>query len=98
MEKRLKDFAPYQINKVVLAKAKSDVSFMHNGPAFHGEEVTDEVIDGPHSAVWDHAENRMHTEKAVLNIIIIYFLSNPKTSWCENKPAMRLGRGNSNTG
>jgi len=70
IEKRLKDFAPYQINEDVLAKAKSDVIFMHNGPAFHGEEVTDEVIDGPHSAVWDEAENRMHTEKAVLSLVI----------------------------
>jgi len=70
IEKRLKDFAPYQINEDVLAKAKSDVIFMHNGPAFHGEEVTDEVIDGPYSAVWDQAENRMHTEKAVLSLVI----------------------------
>jgi len=70
IEKRLKDFAPFQINEGVLAKAKGDVIFMHCGPAFHGEEMTDEVIDGPHSAVWDEAENRMHTQKAVLSLVI----------------------------
>ncbi len=70
IEQRLKDWAPYQINESVLAKAKNDVIFMHNGPAFHGEEVTDEVIDGPRSAVWDEAENRMHTEKAVLSLVV----------------------------
>jgi len=51
IEKRLKDFGPYQINEAVLAKAKDDVIFMHCGPAFHGEEMTDEVIYGPHSAL-----------------------------------------------
>jgi len=70
IEKRLKDFGPYQINEAVLAKAKDDVIFMHCGPAFHGEEMTDEVIYGPHSAVWDEAENRMHTQKAVLSLLI----------------------------
>jgi len=70
IEKRKQDFAPYQINEAVLAKAKDDVIFMHCGPAFHGEEMTDEVIYGPHSAVWDEAENRMHTQKAVLSLVI----------------------------
>ena len=70
IEKRVKDFGPYQINEEVLAKAKDDVIFMHCGPAFHGEEMTDEVIYGSHSAVWDEAENRMHTEKAVLSLVI----------------------------
>jgi len=70
IEKRLKDFGPYHINEQVLAKAKGDVIFMHCGPAFHGEEMTDEVIYGSHSAVWDEAENRMHTEKAVLSLVV----------------------------
>jgi ornithine carbamoyltransferase len=70
VDKRLKDFGPYQINEQVLAKAKDDVIFMHCGPAFHGEEMTDEVIYGSHSAVWDEAENRMHTEKAVLSLVV----------------------------
>jgi len=70
IEKRKEDFAPYQITEAVLAKAKDGVIFMHCGPAFHGEEMTDEVIDGPYSAVWDEAENRMHTQKAVLSLVI----------------------------
>ena len=70
IEKRLKDFGPYQINEAVLAKAKDDVIFMHCGPAFHGEEMTDEIIYGSHSAVWDEAENRMHTQKALLSLVI----------------------------
>lgn len=70
IEKRLKDFAPFQINEAVLAKAKEDVIFMHCLPGYRGEEMTDEVIEGPHSVVWDQAENRMHTEKAVLSLVM----------------------------
>ena len=70
IEKRRKDFGPYQISEAVLAKAKDDVIFMHCGPAFHGEEMTDEIIYGSHSAVWDEAENRMHTQKALLSLVI----------------------------
>jgi len=70
VEKRLKDFAHLQINEAVLAKAKDDVIFMHCLPAHRGQEMTDEVIEGPYSVVWDQAENRMHTEKAVLSLVI----------------------------
>ena len=69
-EKRIKDFAPYQINSQVLSKAKKDVIFMHCLPGYRGEEMTDEVIEGSHSAVFDQGENRMHTEKAVLALFI----------------------------
>jgi ornithine carbamoyltransferase len=69
-EKRVRDFAPYQINVSVLSKAKKDAIFMHCLPGYRGEEMTDEVIEGPQSAVWDQAENRMHTEKAVLALIV----------------------------
>lgn len=69
-EKRIKDFAPYQINVNVLREAKRDAIFMHCLPGYRGEEMTDEVIEGPQSAVWDQAENRMHTEKAVLALVI----------------------------
>ena len=69
-EKRIKDFAPYQINASVLSEAKKDAIFMHCLPGYRGEEMTDEVIEGPQSAVWDQAENRMHTEKAVLALVI----------------------------
>ena len=65
-EKRLRDYAPYQINSTVAQGAAGDFIFMHCLPGYRGEEMTDEIIEGPHSAVWDQAENRMHTEKAVL--------------------------------
>jgi len=69
-EERLKDFAPFQINDAVLAKAKDDVIFMHCLPGNRGEEMTDEVVEGPHSVVWDEAENRMHTQKAILSLVV----------------------------
>lgn len=59
-------FAPYQVNADVMAQAKPDAIFMHCLPAKRGLEVTDDVIDGPQSVVFDEAENRMHTQKAVL--------------------------------
>jgi ornithine carbamoyltransferase len=49
-----------------VARASDDVIVMHCLPAHRGEEITDEVIDGPHSVVWDQAENRLHAQKALL--------------------------------
>lgn len=69
-EKRMNDFAPYQVNQELVDLADDDVIFMHCLPAIRGKEVTAEVIDGPHSAIYDEAENRMHAQKAVL----YYFL------------------------
>lgn len=59
-------FAPYRVTREVLSKCDPNVIFEHCLPAMRGNEVTDEVIDGPHSVVFDEAENRLHTEKAVL--------------------------------
>jgi ornithine carbamoyltransferase len=57
---------PYQVNAALLAHAKPDAIFMHCLPAHRGEEVTDEVIDGPQSVVFDEAENRLHAQKGIL--------------------------------
>lgn len=59
-------FRPYQVNSDLLALAEPDVTVLHCLPAHRGEEITDSVIDGPHSAVWDEAENRLHAQKALL--------------------------------
>ncbi|HEY3263862.1 MAG TPA: ornithine carbamoyltransferase [Actinomycetota bacterium] len=59
-------FLAYQLDQRKVELAKSDVMVLHCLPAHRGQEITDEVIDGPHSAVWDQAENRLHTQKALL--------------------------------
>ena len=63
---RLKIFHDYQVNAKLVAQAKPDVLVMHCLPAHRGEEITDEVMDGPHSVVFDEAENRLHAQKAIL--------------------------------
>lgn len=65
-EKRLSDLADYQINSNLVELAKPDVIFMHCLPAHRGEEVSAEVMDGPHSVVFDQAENRLHAQKALI--------------------------------
>ncbi len=72
-KKRLKDFAKYQVNGKLMAHAP-DAYFLHCLPARRGEEVTDEVIDGPHSAVVQQAGNRLHVQKGIL----AWLLSRPK--------------------
>jgi ornithine carbamoyltransferase len=65
-EQRRAAFAPYQVNAGLMAAAGPEAMFLHCLPARRGEEVTDEVLDGPASAVWPQAENRMHSYRAVL--------------------------------
>ncbi len=69
-ERRLKDFLPYQVTPEVMGWAKPDAVFMHCLPARRGEEVAPEVIDGPRSLVMEEVENRLHTEKAVLALLL----------------------------
>lgn len=65
-EKRGEIFAPFQVNKSLMAKAKEGVFFMHCLPAHRGEEVTDDVIDSSQSIVYDQAENRLHVQKVIM--------------------------------
>ncbi len=66
-QKRLEVFSPrYQVNAALVARARRNAIVMHCLPAHRGQEITDEVADGPQSALWDQAENRMHAQKALL--------------------------------
>jgi ornithine carbamoyltransferase len=70
VERRRKIFKKYQINKELLSLAKPDAIVMHCLPAHSGEEITDDVIDSAQSVVLDQAENRLHTQKALLEKMI----------------------------
>ncbi|MBQ0896321.1 ornithine carbamoyltransferase [Micromonospora sp. U56] len=67
---RITPFLPYQVNDALLAHAAADVIVLHCLPAHRGEEITDEVLDGPRSAVFDQAENRLHAQKALLTYLL----------------------------
>jgi ornithine carbamoyltransferase len=67
---RITPFMPYQVNDALLAAAGPDVIVLHCLPAHRGEEITDEVLDGPRSAVFDQAENRLHAQKALLTFLL----------------------------
>ncbi|MBM3544857.1 MAG: ornithine carbamoyltransferase [Alphaproteobacteria bacterium] len=73
-KKRKQILRPFQVNRAVMAQAAKGAIFMHCLPAHRGDEVTAEVIDGPQSAVWDEAENRLHVQKGIL-------------AWCLGKEA-----------
>ena len=73
-DQRLEAFEPYQVDEALMDLADKDGVFLHCLPAHRGEEVTDAVLDGPRSLVWDEAENRIHAQKAVL-------------AWCFGKVA-----------
>ena len=68
-QERLRIFKPYQVNAELMSLAASDALFMHCLPAHRGEEVSADVIDGKHSVIWDEAENRMHSQQALLEYL-----------------------------
>ncbi|MDR2219257.1 MAG: ornithine carbamoyltransferase [Methylobacillus sp.] len=70
-EERRRDFADWQVDADMLKVAAKDALFMHCLPAHRGEEVTTGVIDGAHSVVWDEAENRLHTQKALMEFLLL---------------------------
>ncbi|HUW72871.1 MAG TPA: ornithine carbamoyltransferase [Methyloceanibacter sp.] len=78
-QKRMGALRPFQVNEALMAAAKADAIFMHCLPAHRGDEVTDAVIDGTQSAVWDEAENRLHVQKAIL-------------AWCLGAPKSRKAK------
>ena len=69
-ERRLRDFAGFNVTEELMSRARADALFMHCLPAHRGEEVTAGVIDGRWSVVWDEAENRLHTQKALLEFLL----------------------------
>ena len=69
--KRQSKSARWQVNETVMKAAKPDALFMHCLPAFRGQEVSTEVIDGPQSVVWDEAENRLHCQKALMEYLLL---------------------------
>ena len=68
-QQRAKAFADFQVNRALMALANKDALFMHCLPAHRGEEVTADIIDGPQSVVWDQAENRLHAQKALIELL-----------------------------
>ncbi|MEJ5331085.1 MAG: ornithine carbamoyltransferase [Desulfobaccales bacterium] len=69
-EKRRAVFRPYQVNRELLGHAAAEAIVLHCLPAHRGEEITSEVLDGPQSAAWDQAENRLHAQKALLEWLL----------------------------
>ena len=67
----MEKLAPYQVNAALMAQAKEDALFMHCLPAHRGEEVTAEVLEGSQSIVWEEAGNRLHSQKALLEFLLL---------------------------
>jgi ornithine carbamoyltransferase len=71
VDERKRAFTDWQVDAELMREAKADALFMHCLPAHRGEEVAPEVIDGPQSVVWDEAENRLHTQKALMEYLVL---------------------------
>lgn len=71
-EARRKTFEPYQVNKALVQQAEKHTIVMHDLPAYRGNEITDEVADGPQSAIFQQAENRLHAQKAILVHLLVH--------------------------
>jgi ornithine carbamoyltransferase len=71
LDERKRDFEAWRVDKEMMRRAKKDALFMHCLPAHRGEEVAADVIEGPQSAVWDEAENRLHTQKALMEYLVL---------------------------
>ena len=67
---KLKAFQGFQVDRSLVAAAASDAVVMHDLPAHKGEEITEEVFEGPRSVIFDQAENRLHVQKAVLHAVL----------------------------
>jgi ornithine carbamoyltransferase len=69
-EQRIRDLEAYRIDEALVALASERAIVLHFLPAHYGEEITEEVLYGPQSAVWDQAENRLHAQKALMALVI----------------------------
>lgn len=87
-KKRLAAFAGYQVDQALVERASAKAVVLHCLPAHRGEEISAEVIDGPQSAVWDEAENRLHVQKALLEALV---LGHERTLGIGNAPGQSLG-------
>ena len=81
LAERKRDFEAWRVDKAMMRKARKDALFMHCLPAHRGEEVEAAVIDGPQSVVWDEAENRLHTQKALLEYLLLGRLKTQGDLW-----------------
>ena len=86
-EERKRDFEDWQVDADMMRAAKKDALFMHCLPAHRGEEVAADVIDGPQSVVWDEAENRLHTQKALMEFLLLGTVKARKARAARIKPA-----------
>jgi ornithine carbamoyltransferase len=70
LDGRRRTFEPFQVNRALLKNAAENVIVMHCLPAHRGEEISEDVLEGPNSVVWDQSENKLHMHKAILRILL----------------------------